>query len=56
MKEKDLILKAKQNDQKAFNILFNKNWEYLYNFQLELLLGLLISSNPLIQNINLKHG
>ena len=35
MKEKDLILKAKQNDQKAFNILFNKNWEYLYNFQLK---------------------
>ena len=35
MKEKDLILKAKQNDQKAFNILFNENWEYLYNFQLK---------------------
>ena len=35
MDEKDLIHRAKQNDQKAFNVLFNNNWDYLSNFQLK---------------------
>ncbi|MBN09515.1 MAG: RNA polymerase subunit sigma-70 [Flavobacteriaceae bacterium] len=35
MEEKNLIIKAKKNDQKAFQILFDNNWKYLYNFQLK---------------------
>lgn len=28
----DLILRAKENDQKAFNELFNRYWDIVYNF------------------------
>ncbi len=33
--EKELIFQAKKNDQKAFQVLFDLNWEYIYNFQLK---------------------
>ena len=29
------IKRAKNQDQKAFNEIFNSHWEYLYNFQLK---------------------
>ena len=35
MKEHDLIFQAKRNDQKAFQILFDSNWDYIYKFQLK---------------------
>jgi|TARA_B110000438_G_C15728425_1_gene613132 RNA polymerase sigma-70 factor (ECF subfamily) len=33
--EEELIFQAKKNDQKAFQVLFDLNWEYLYNYQLK---------------------
>ena len=35
MEEAELIFQAKKNNQKAFQVLFDLNWEYLYNFQLK---------------------
>ena len=35
MEEEELIFQAKRNDQKAFQVLFDLNWEYLYNYQLK---------------------
>jgi len=32
---KDAIIKAKQNDQKAFNYLLDSHWDYVYGFQLK---------------------
>ena len=33
--EEELIFQAKKNNQKAFQVLFDLNWEYLYNYQLK---------------------
>lgn len=33
--EEELIFQAKRNNQKAFQALFDLNWEYLYNYQLK---------------------
>ena len=49
MEEKSLIFKAKKNDQKAFNILFNKNWDYLYNFQLKR-----VGNNQIAEEISIE--
>ncbi|GGG41621.1 RNA polymerase sigma factor [Bizionia arctica] len=35
MEIKEAIEKAKQNNQKAFNFLFDKYWDYVYGFQLK---------------------
>ena len=35
MEEAELIFQAKKNNQKAFQVLFDLNWEYLYKFQLK---------------------
>ncbi len=35
MEIEDAIQRAKQNDQKAFNFLLNKYWDYVYGFQLK---------------------
>ena len=36
MKNVKLVIeKAQEQDQKAFNDLFNYHWEYLYNFHLK---------------------
>jgi RNA polymerase sigma factor (sigma-70 family) len=32
---KEALLKAKQNDQKAFNFLLDSHWDYVYGFQLK---------------------
>tara|TARA_R110002012_G_scaffold321242_1_gene548329 strand:+ start:254 stop:799 length:546 start_codon:yes stop_codon:yes gene_type:complete len=32
---KEAIIKAKQNDQKAFNFLLDSHWDYVYGFQLK---------------------
>lgn len=49
MEEKILIFKAKRNDQKAFNILFNKNWDYLYNYQLKR-----VGNNQIAEEISIE--
>jgi len=38
--EKNAIALAKKNNQKAFSFLFEKFWDYIYNYQLK------ISNNP----------
>ena len=33
--EEELIFQAKKNNQKAFQVLFDLHWEYIYNYQLK---------------------